>query len=158
MRAVVQSRGIGGAWRRARTSFFRKSQPISSACCSVEFLEGRVLLSSGPPLAPTGVLATNGSTHRGRRPTRFGGIRRPARVRRRISIPVCRGRRLTTARFRLEPRIFIGWWLRAARGTAGSARSRALRAERWFGTTPLAQLESVPRGALLTQRIPTTGT
>ncbi|HEY1921640.1 MAG TPA: family 16 glycosylhydrolase, partial [Tepidisphaeraceae bacterium] len=61
LREVVQSPCIDAAQRRLRTSSSRKSNSLSLACCSVEPLEGRLLLSGTPP-TPTGVLATNGST------------------------------------------------------------------------------------------------
>jgi beta-glucanase (GH16 family) len=58
---AIPSRGIRGVWRRHRKSVSFAAQSISRACCAVEPLEGRLLLS-GAPTAPVGVLATNGTT------------------------------------------------------------------------------------------------
>ncbi len=61
MSAAIPFRRISGARRRPRRSVSRDAQSISRACCTLESLEGRVLLSSAPA-APAGVLATNGTT------------------------------------------------------------------------------------------------
>jgi len=55
------SRPTKSVRRRARKSLSNTAAALPRQLCSLEFLETRVLLS-GNPLAPTGVLAANGST------------------------------------------------------------------------------------------------